>query len=400
MIEVLLYDNPKQNPIGIQDIVESVTWTGDENTFSRKCELTIKNSSDSRKKLVPFEVGKLIIFKAENKTRFKGTIFQISTTKEGTTSIVAYDQLVYLAKNSTALLVKNRTAANVIKQLLGDNGFKVGNIADTKHKIKKEVFGGNTLDDIFKTLLEQTEKTTGEKYRLYLENEVVHLTERSKLEVNTVSIDNIENGDYSISIEDTKTKVMVTRGNIDPDVGKNEAEKLEKKPTVLASSTSISSDFKTQEAKTREDILSEIEANEYSDYDKKKSKDAKDKKKTGKKKTEKKPYKYIIVTDEDSAKEYGTMQHVESVDDKTSDAEMQKIAETLLKELSEPVETFSIEFMGFVQCTTGKRIGVYNENLNMNNFFYISADSHTFSQGVHKMNLQLSKKWWNPSNYS
>jgi hypothetical protein len=103
-------------------------------------------------------------------------------------------------------------------------------------------------------------------------------------------------------------------------------------------------------------------------------------------------YETYTVKDSSSFNKYGIMQHMESVDDDSSLSTMKNKANSLLKQLNKPEETLKIEFLGNVLCTTGNIIEVRNGVTNMSGRYYITSDSHTFSGGIHKMSLQLSKK--------
>ena len=59
----------------------------------------------------------------------------------------------------------------------------------------------------------------------------------------------------------------------------------------------------------------------------------------------------------------------------------------LLKKASVEI---AIEGLGFIECVTGKAVTVYEPVTGLTGIFYIDSDTHTFSDGVHKMSLDLS----------
>lgn len=99
----------------------------------------------------------------------------------------------------------------------------------------------------------------------------------------------------------------------------------------------------------------------------------------------------VTVSDSTSKSKYGTMQHVETADDDDSTAKMKKKAEQLLKELKYAEVTNQIEFIGDTSCVTGNIIDIEDDLSGLKGRFYITSDTHTWSNGVHKMSLQLSK---------
>jgi hypothetical protein len=102
--------------------------------------------------------------------------------------------------------------------------------------------------------------------------------------------------------------------------------------------------------------------------------------------------KYSSVTEKDSSSidTYGIMQQIESADDKDTISMMSSKAKKLLKQLKEPTKTYSVDFIGHPDCITGNKISIKNEILGFSGTYYITADSHSFDGGVHKMSLQLS----------
>lgn len=99
-----------------------------------------------------------------------------------------------------------------------------------------------------------------------------------------------------------------------------------------------------------------------------------------------------IATSASSINKYGSMQHIETVDDNATASEMSNKANSLLKELNQLSTVLSIEFQGDVKCITGNKISIRNPLIDVAGYYFITSDSHTWSNGSHKMNLQLSTK--------
>lgn len=60
------------------------------------------------------------------------------------------------------------------------------------------------------------------------------------------------------------------------------------------------------------------------------------------------------------------------------------------KLLKKPKLEASIEGFGELSCITGKAVNIHEEILDLKGLYYINADTHTFENGLHKMNLSLS----------
>lgn len=98
------------------------------------------------------------------------------------------------------------------------------------------------------------------------------------------------------------------------------------------------------------------------------------------------------VTDSKQASLYGNIQHVITVDDKVKSSEMKKQAEVYLRQNNQPVSEVNIDFVGDINCITGNKIIIEDNLSKIKSEYYISADTHTFSNGEHTMSLQLSTK--------
>jgi hypothetical protein len=105
-----------------------------------------------------------------------------------------------------------------------------------------------------------------------------------------------------------------------------------------------------------------------------------------------KKYEEYVSKSSSSINKYGVMQHVESVDDDTSYNSMKNKSRQLLKEMNKVDETISIEFLGDSSCITGNIVDITNVMTGIKGRYYITSDSHSFSDGIHKMTLQLSKR--------
>lgn len=322
MIKLIIVKSPKEK-LDVTNIVKSVEWSGDINAFARTLNVELKNATNQNSTpLIKFDLGNSVVFYKQDKELFRGFIFKQSINHEGDVLFTAYDNLIYTTKNTDSLIVKNKSASEVISNLCRKFGIPIGKIEPTIFKISKGVFQNKLISDIFFECLDETRKNVNRSYRLSSDRGKVNLVSRSKASKLTISINDVISASSESSIEDMKTQVMVTKGSLD----------------------------------------------------------SKDK-------------KFITHVEKNSnlIKKYGVMQAVEDMDDKATSSQMKRKAQSLLKELSKIESTIQIEFMGDSSCITGNIIEIKNYMTGIFGRFYISSDSHSFSDGIHKMSLQLSR---------
>lgn len=339
MLTLHLY-KPDSKKYDITNLISSVTWSGDINTLPRQAEVSLNVTGEiSSKPAITIAVGDMIIILKGNKELIRGYVFKTSTDDKGFQTLTIYDQLIYAAKNTDSLLVKNKTASDIIISTLKKFGLKAGNIEPTGYKIKKLVLDNKALSDIFDEVLQETKTFTKTSYNIYSDKGAVNMVSRKKSSKATIIIDDIITGSREVSIEEMKTQVLITKGQLDPPTPK---------PTKSGNT-----------AKTKGDTVL---------------------------------FTTELVKNNNLIAKYGIMQHVESVDDKTTASEMKKKASALLEQLGRTEETISMEFIGHVDCITGNIVEIKNETAKIMGRYYITSDSHSFSNGVHRMTLQLSNR--------
>ncbi|MCG7386871.1 hypothetical protein [Paenibacillus sp. ACRRY] len=103
--------------------------------------------------------------------------------------------------------------------------------------------------------------------------------------------------------------------------------------------------------------------------------------------------KQIVATEKNTelAKRYGLMQHYESADSKLNASQLRQLAKTRLKELSTVREDVSVSALGITEVVAGTAVYAFESMTDLVGGFYVNADSHTFSNGTHMMDLTLSK---------
>lgn len=92
------------------------------------------------------------------------------------------------------------------------------------------------------------------------------------------------------------------------------------------------------------------------------------------------------------------MQEYENKSDVKSKAKLQKLADTLLKQLNVSTQEFSVEVIGNSGFISGRRLYVDEPMSSRKGYFYITADSHSFNaDGTHTTSLTLKRKIELPS---
>jgi hypothetical protein len=95
-------------------------------------------------------------------------------------------------------------------------------------------------------------------------------------------------------------------------------------------------------------------------------------------------------SDSASAARYGIMQHLENADSEATQAEIRQLADQLLKELNVIDDEASITALGYDDTYAGVSVYVYDAMTEIVGNYYVSSDTHTYSNGMHTMALTLS----------
>lgn len=89
-------------------------------------------------------------------------------------------------------------------------------------------------------------------------------------------------------------------------------------------------------------------------------------------------------------KKFGIMQHLESVDRDMKKSEIQQLAKQLLKDLGTIDDVATVDALGNVQVYAGTGVKVKESMTGIIGGYYVATDEHTFENGNHLMNVQLS----------
>lgn len=154
---------------------------------------------------------------------FKGYVFSIKETQDDLIELKAYDQLRYL-KNATTVVVKNKTASQLLTQLCNEFSVNVGDIEDTVVDIapdKQIIYENKSIFNIIYEALDITSISNKNKKKLIqfvlfddygkiCLKDIENMNTSSKL-INNDNLLSIDNS-YSID-EDTFNRIMLTFKN-------------------------------------------------------------------------------------------------------------------------------------------------------------------------------------------
>ncbi|MFD1135575.1 XkdQ/YqbQ family protein [Paenibacillus urinalis] len=304
----------------VDPIVQSVKWSGDIPLPYRTLIVTLSNTINGKTQAVTFELGKEIRFHVSGAEVFRGVIFSTTIDHSGRMSITAYDENVYLTKNSDTRKFTKMTATAIAKQLCQAFDISAGTFAASGYVIPKLTLRNMTLWDMLVTAFTVTHKQNGKRMYVYSRKGKFHMAERKDVAVRWILENgvNITGASRTQSIEETRTVVKVTGGDKD-------------KPLTAT------------------------------------------------------------VKNDSAVKLYGTMQHTETADSDSNQSQINQLAAQKLKELSKPNEESTVTALGLVDVVTGSSVYVLEDMTKLIGGFYVTADTHTFENGTHLMDVRISK---------
>jgi len=88
---------------------------------------------------------------------------------------------------------------------------------------------------------------------------------------------------------------------------------------------------------------------------------------------------------------YGTMQHVERADMSLNQSQIDQLAKQRIVELAKVDEEVTVEALGITDVIAGVAVYAFEGMTEIVGGYYVVADSHTFADGVHRMEVTLSR---------
>ena len=163
-----------------------------------------------------FQEGNPVRFKYKGKNIFFGFVFTKKRDKEHHIEVTCYDQMRYL-KNKDTILFENKTTSEIISHIKGIHpSIQLGKIDNTKVKLKSLLCDNESYLDMIYNSLDDTMMASKKGYVLYDKFGKLTLTDIDKLKIDgfIVSDENMENFDYSSSIDDeTYNQIKLVKEN-------------------------------------------------------------------------------------------------------------------------------------------------------------------------------------------
>ena len=116
--------------------------------------------------ILNIEEGNAVSFREDGTELFYGYIFTLKRDKSSKIDVTVYDQLRYF-KNKATYVIENKKASDVLKMILADYKFGVGEISNANYTIPSLVEDTQELFDIVQNASDEELKNSGILYVLY-----------------------------------------------------------------------------------------------------------------------------------------------------------------------------------------------------------------------------------------
>jgi len=209
MLEVLL-DNKDGNVWDLSELVYDATWKTSRIGKPGGFDFSVLNDGNFR-----MNHGDIVRAKWDGRPLFYGYVFTIGSGQDEQITVKCYDQIRYLTASDTYVL-KNISAAALVKRIANDFGLKWGTIVDTKYIIPTVHEDGQKLMDIICKALDQTVINTGNIYNFYDEFGALALRDARDMKLDLMIGDDSLMIDHSFerSIDqDTYNRIKLVRDN-------------------------------------------------------------------------------------------------------------------------------------------------------------------------------------------
>jgi len=163
--------------------------------------------------ILNFHEGNPVRFRVDGENVFLGYVFTKRRSYGGVITVTAYDQIRYL-KNKDTLVYEDKTYSELLRLIATNFDLRLGEIADTRHKIPRRVEEA-TLLDILMTASEITTKNTGRLYVLYDDFGALRLTDIEDMQVKKlIDKDTASDFDYTTTIDrDVYNQIVLAQDN-------------------------------------------------------------------------------------------------------------------------------------------------------------------------------------------
>lgn len=146
--------------------------------------------------VINFVEGNSVQFLVNGEKVFSGWVMTKNRTSEQIISVVAYDQLFYLAKNKETYIYTGKTATDIVKFFSGKYGFVTGDLGDTGWVIPNRIEEGQSILDMIFSAIEITKNSNGKEFIFFDRAGSLTLKEKTDFELPIVICDDGDIQDY------------------------------------------------------------------------------------------------------------------------------------------------------------------------------------------------------------
>lgn len=213
-VELIIAQDTKGETLQIPATEEGIEWITERRGVPGKLNFRVVKDE-----ILNFSEGSPVRLRVDGYDVFYGFVFIKRHDRDKLISVTAYDQLRYL-KNKDTYVYENKTATEFIQMVAADFNLQLGELEDTKFKIKSRVEDNTTLFDMIESALDLTLMNQKEMYVLYDNFGKLSLKNISQMYVGNEEIgylcidaETAENFNYVSSIENSFNKIKLSYDN-------------------------------------------------------------------------------------------------------------------------------------------------------------------------------------------
>lgn len=164
----------------IAALVTSLTWSGDIVQACRRLELGLRNTRNGSDRTLPLAEGDTVRWIQDGQERFRGILFSSSRNGKAEESWVAYDENIYLTRNTDSRRIRRQTASQFIRELCADFNIQTDELDDTGYVIPDLKMANQTLWNMMIMALTETTKQSQQRFHLFSHGGRLHLMDRKR----------------------------------------------------------------------------------------------------------------------------------------------------------------------------------------------------------------------------
>lgn len=202
--------------IKITNAVISIQWSGSVEQASRTVEFTIPNApNDKYVKALKMNIacGDYIVAYSSGDMFFYGSVTTIEKkgATDNTISITCKDMIDHLIRSQATYKFKGKTAEYITRKICNNLKIKIGNIAQTKTKLKKLICEDRSMYEIIMRAYTKASKHTGKKYIMRMNGLKLNIAEKGTIVKNFYFSEkvNITASTYTETIDEMINRVII-----------------------------------------------------------------------------------------------------------------------------------------------------------------------------------------------